>query len=70
MTDSALVSACVPDSDWAVLAAGVLGMPSDDVQRHASTVPFLSMGGTSLRATAFAALVERASAVGSICTRC
>ena len=46
-------------SDWTMLAADVLGIPSVDVARHAATTPFLSLGGTSLRATAFAALVER-----------
>lgn len=47
------------DIEWTALAAGVLGIPADEVRRHAPTAPFLRLGGTSLRATEFAGLVER-----------
>ncbi len=47
------------DTEWTLLAAGVLGIPPDEVERHAMTAPFLMLGGTSLRATEFAGLVER-----------
>src|ERR1700760_4502478 len=53
------MSVRTPDTEWTALAADVLGIPPVDVARHAATAPFLSLGGTSLRATAFAALIER-----------
>ena len=46
-------------SEWASLAARVLGIPAAEVARRAGDVPFIVLGGTSLRAAEFVALAER-----------
>ncbi|HET6212943.1 MAG TPA: condensation domain-containing protein, partial [Micromonosporaceae bacterium] len=47
------------NADWAALAAGVLGLSSAEVVRHAPIAPFVMLGGTSLRAAEFVATAER-----------
>ena len=47
------------DSAWEALAARVLGRDVDDVRRRGSAASFVALGGTSLRASEFAALAER-----------
>ncbi len=56
--DSSPVDPKPTDFGWTPLAAQVLGVGTADLDRAAAEQPFLRLGGTSLRAIEFAALVE------------
>ncbi|MFF2044096.1 amino acid adenylation domain-containing protein [Kitasatospora sp. NPDC058170] len=48
----------LPAQSWTALAAQVLRLPEPELRQRAATVPFVALGGTSLRAVELAALAE------------